>query len=88
MRNDGGPAFPHCAELIAYGDKTITKRQITDNGMTLRDYFAAKAMQSLLQTLAAMPADARPSAQASSEDFAALAGLSYKMARSMLKARE
>lgn len=40
-QNDGGPAFP------------ITKKGCyTSDGMTLRDYFAAKAMQSLLRTWA------------------------------------
>jgi hypothetical protein len=35
--NTGGPAFP-----------TATLAQKTEGGMTLRDYFAAKAMQGLL----------------------------------------
>lgn len=35
-RNDGGPAFP-----ILYDDLCVT-------GMTLRDYFAAAALQGLL----------------------------------------
>ena len=34
--NDGGPAFPR------------DERHIGHNGMTLRDYFAAKAMQGML----------------------------------------
>ena len=38
--NDGGPAFPSLREL---GDIATT-----DDGMALRDYFAAKAMQGLL----------------------------------------
>ena len=42
MKKDGGPAFPH-----EYGDACP--------GMTLRDYFAAKAMQGLL----ACPVDGR-----------------------------
>lgn len=39
QRNDGGPAFP------------LEYSQVTSPGMTLRDYFAAKAMQGLVQTL-------------------------------------
>ena len=35
--NTGGPAFP-----------TATLAQKTEGGMTLRDYFASKAMQSLI----------------------------------------
>jgi hypothetical protein len=42
--NTGGPAFP-CDEVIEYGNGP---RQITNSGMTLRDYFAAKAMQAWL----------------------------------------
>ena len=40
--NTGGPAFPVPAELCQ--DLTIEEQR----GMTLRDYFAAKAMQALL----------------------------------------
>lgn len=39
--NDGGPAFPHVPD--GAGDKWNT----WDTGMTLRDYFAAKAMQGI-----------------------------------------
>jgi len=41
--DNGGPAFPVVGQW--YGDKL--GGQLT-HGMTLRDYFAAKAMQSLL----------------------------------------
>jgi len=54
----GGPAFP-------YGTTYV--------GMTLRDYFAAKAMQGLMD--AAMP-------------MAEIAEAAYDMADAMLKARE
>ena len=46
-----------------------------DSGMTLRDYFAAKAMQGLLSS----------DVNAKLEDFAKQ---SYKVADAMLKARE
>ena len=42
MSNDGGPAFP-------YHD-THNGILFTQPGMTLRDYFAAKAMMGLVQT--------------------------------------
>jgi hypothetical protein len=61
--DDGGPAFP-----VAYGGGRI-------EGMTLRDYFAAKAMQGLLAS----------EAEASMNEFAKKA---YVMADAMLKARE
>ena len=41
-KNDGGPAFP-VWELNGQG-----KPEMTDFGMTRRDYFAAKAMQAML----------------------------------------
>ncbi len=40
MTNDGGPAFPH---EFKFGDGSAERHK----GMTLRDYFAAKAMQTL-----------------------------------------
>ncbi len=43
------------------------------DGMTLRDYFAAKALPFLM---------------AAYEDMDAIAGVAYKMADAMLKARE
>jgi len=36
----GGPAFPN--------SKQVGDVQITEGGMTLRDYFAAKALQSII----------------------------------------
>lgn len=69
--NTGGPAFPHSSEDP---DGQIRTHW---HGMTLRDYFAAKAMQAYLPI--ALERNA-PSA-----DFSAAA---YKMADAMLKARE
>jgi len=59
----GGPAFPRGEIQSA-------------PGMTLRDYFAAKAMQYWLS----LPIDAEQLAKASTE--------AYKVADAMLKARE
>jgi vacuolar-type H+-ATPase catalytic subunit A/Vma1 len=66
-RNTGGPAFPINANESA--DRCIY------TGMTLRDYFAAKAMQGLLT-----------STRISKPDW--IANDSYEMADAMLKARE
>jgi hypothetical protein len=44
MKDTGGPAFPVPAELCQ--DLTVQEQR----GMTLRDYFAAKAMHSLMHT--------------------------------------
>lgn len=65
-QNNGGPAFPVPGWK---GDADF-------NGMTLRDYFAAKAMH------ASMSLD--PANAASSEDHARWA---YEMADAMLRAR-
>jgi hypothetical protein len=60
----GGPAFP-----VAIDD------QVLDDGMTLRDYFAAKAMQALIT---------RADKKGNESDYANTA---YLMADAMLKAR-
>ena len=66
--NDGGPAFPHTTQWDG-----ITPA-INHNGMTLRDYFAASALQGNL---------IEPTA--SNDDVAKWA---YSLADAMLKARE
>jgi hypothetical protein len=69
------PAFPgkQKALLIKSEHSDIAKQyEIDQNGMTLRDYFAAKAML-------------RTSVNTSYEDLAKTA---YKIADAMLKARE
>lgn len=49
MSETGGPAFPHVADLVQHlPNGGIATRAITSGGMTLRDYFAAKAMQAFL----------------------------------------
>ena len=65
--NTGGPAFP-----------TATLAQKTEGGMTLRDYFAAKAMQAY-----SSDPDWRQEMTPDETAFAA-----YKQADSMLKVRE
>ena len=70
--NTGGPAFPVPAELCQ--DLTVEQQR----GMTLRDYFAAKAMEAMIAS-PHMPAafDMRP-----------VAKKAYIIADAMLKARE
>ena len=67
--NTGGPAFPQCSYNMK-GGYDIT------GGATLRDYFAAKAMQGLL----ADPTLKRP--------WSVFAKDAYDMADAMLKARQ
>lgn len=64
---DGGPAFPGQVDHGAAGIQSFV-------GMTLRDYFAAKAMQGLLAS----------EVEASMKEFAKKA---YAMSDAMLKAR-
>ena len=64
---DGGPAFP----VSAPGLKMI--------GMTLRDYFASKAMQGMF---------ASDTENWDCEDFKRRAGACYEMADAMLTERE
>lgn len=71
--NDGGPAFPFVEP------DTMVNVAV---GMTLRDYFAAKAMQGWLSSYG--PDDKHP-ATAGDADF--VAQRSYAMADAMLAAR-
>jgi len=74
--NTGGPAFPHVADLVQHSPNGgITTKPITSNGMTLRDYFAAKA-------IIAYHADGEFS---DSEDVARWC---YRLADAMLEARK
>lgn len=65
--NTGGPAFP----TEAYDRKRQT--MVREEGMTLRDYFAARAMAADIAT--------------SYHSVNDIAELAYKMADAMLKAR-
>lgn len=82
-KDDGGPAFPglHPSKECHY----------KDDGMTLRDFFAAKAMQSQVIT-DMIPGDACDAlvraAECSGQDpLFRLALNSYEIADAMLKAR-
>ena len=73
-KNDGGPAFPRLESL---SNKTPAYAVATSaGGMTLRDYFAAKAMQGMQANVGAN--------KWTPEHFAESA---YKCADAMLKAR-
>ena len=69
----GGPAFPRSVSL--YPDGTVSDPG--DVGMTLRDYFAAKALQ---------PPVFSP-IETEDETYERVAREAYKMADAMLKAR-
>lgn len=69
-KDTGGPAFPTTKPLDSWGDP--------NQGMSLRDYFAAKAMQACLRN--AKPED-------TDEPLITWAQDAYDMADAMLKAR-
>ena len=72
--NTGGPAFP------VTRDSHQPAHIITASGMTLRDYFAAKAMQGLMgRAWGELPPE---------ELFKTWATSAYAVADAMLKARE
>lgn len=73
MINDGGPAFP------VWELNGKDQPEMTGFGMTLRDYFAARAMQSLLVTIDTYPDEHWRDG---------LAMDAYMMANAMLRARE
>ncbi|HDL7021929.1 TPA: hypothetical protein PXM49_001517 [Yersinia enterocolitica] len=62
----GGPAFPNVPSDIRYEE--------WDEGMTLRDYFAVRAMQSIPLAL-------------NKDEQSVVAQASYEMADAMIKAR-
>lgn len=66
---NGGPAFPVPG----------LQHDQDFNGMSLRDYFAAKAMQAF---------NANPDEQFTNMNLTSIAQLAYKQADEMLKARE
>jgi hypothetical protein len=87
--NTGGPAFPQAYEHTAVVTKMYESGELTAGqlkqassqlaGMTLRDYFAAKAVQGLL-------AQSMGTALGSDPYFAA--EYAYATADAMIKARE
>lgn len=74
--NDGGSAFPRFPVMMKNQDGTITKQE---PGMTLRDYFAAKAMQGLLSGLYS---------ETSKYNLDDMPCEAYEIADAMLRARE
>ena len=67
-KETGGPAFPRPAVFT----KTHGLASVEQDGMTLRDYFAAKAMQEMVNEY---------------DDFDFMAQTAYAMADAMLKER-
>ena len=94
-KDNGGPAFPRPASDQTERDpangsnyKWSPKSQ---EGMTLRDYFAAKAMQGVVSSIATEDDYRRLSGHASASGLTVsewIARDAFKQADAMLKARE
>ena len=76
------PAFPFAWESPLTGKTTI------NNGMTLRDYFAAKAMQAMITNDVIHSVTMTEAHKAGIPEEFALAQMSFMVADAMLKARE
>jgi hypothetical protein len=95
--NTGGPAFPidrQTAHGIAVHEVGTTNEAEyikavarLSHGMTLRDYFAAKAMQSIYAANVEWKPTGTPMDEESLQLLADVAQDAYKMADAMLKAR-
>jgi hypothetical protein len=77
--NTGGPAFPVADPFKVKCPDTETEALRLQQGMTLRDYFAAKAMQGVVSGL---------STRGEPLNYKECALFSYELADAMLKARE
>lgn len=89
MKPNDQPAFPQYE--TAHGNPMLLEHGDGAAGMTLRDYFAAKAMQSCLMLMStpeycAKAMDAAEHAKITLIDH--FANKSYEMADAMMKARE
>jgi len=85
-QNNGGPAFPQG------NDRVVLTRSIADSqGMLLRDYFAAKAMQSHLtaqwEKFYRLPHDDSETNPFEVFDTTDMTEMAYEVADAMLKAR-
>ena len=86
--NDGGPAFPF-GQVSEVSGQPINGYH--NDGMSLRDYFAAKAMQVLLDNVAKVKDYANLPAGAPVGELMGVADVTtdaYAVADAMLRARE
>jgi hypothetical protein len=84
MKDTGGHAFPHQLDIPNEDGINIRHRS---RGMTLRDYFAAKAMQSVLADAQIPGADADPLPPEAAHWLGVVAKVSYRVADAMLAER-
>lgn len=81
-KNTGGPAFPVAQD---YDERVGAYIQYASDGMTLRDYFAAKAMQGVLSGTGLGHMNVHPSYY---DSLAGTAKTAYLIADAMLEARQ
>jgi hypothetical protein len=82
MSKDGGSAFPAQSISLRHAEQGVEAYEL-HGGMSLRDYFAAKAMASILADigLRSLENEVRP-------QMGRLAQVAYAMADAMLKAKD
>ena len=77
--NDGGPAFPH-TRVYSDTPNDLMHQYLPMSGMTLRDYFAAKAMQAVIA--------ASDNEAVEKSGPGSIADIAYEFADAMLLARK
>ena len=77
-KDDGGPAFPVTYDHQIFSPKFVAESRRLMSGLSLRDYFAAKAMQGAFN-------NPIPATQGEKEYIAQHA---YRMADAMIEARK
>jgi hypothetical protein len=82
--NTGGPAFPSLPIVQEFEGKRLTMTE----GLTMRDYFAAKAMQAIYAAQVEWQSTGCPADAESLQVMEDVAGDAYALADAMLKARE
>lgn len=80
--NNGGLAFP-----VWHPDE-INHFHLTDEGMSLRDYFAAKAMQGMLANTDFLTASGKLAEREGVSVGASVSKSAYAFADAMIKARD
>jgi hypothetical protein len=88
-RDDGGPAFPSI-EMGVPGQPPNVRQRISGGGMSMRDYFAAKAMEAFTGNMVMNDRITPKRLQATLllESLPDIAELSFAMADAMLRARK
>jgi hypothetical protein len=91
-KEDGGPAFPVLNVHQPWNNDERkydgVETEVTSSGMTLRDYFAAKAMQAAFAGIGAQQVANRDLRYDETNWSTVVALNAYEMADAMLKARQ